>query len=197
MPQSSNVKSNVNRNTVLALLSVLALSACTVVNRQQVQLPKTQLQVRTFQTREFDTNDVKLVMKAVLNTLQDEGFVVKNAVVDLGLITATKELQLSGRSNTTDNDSDYWADVFAKLFKTNPPPKTGNQQTRFDKFKVIEASINVSPLGTRTKVRANFLAKVIDNQGDPSEVYSVEDMKFYQDFFAKVDKGVFIEKQGL
>lgn len=185
------------RISVLALLSVLTLSACTVVNRQQVQPPKTQLQVRTFQTREFDTNDVKLVMKAVLNTLQDEGFVVKNAVVDLGLITATKELQLSGRSNTTDNDSDYWADVFAKLFKTNPPPKTGNQQTRFDKFKVIEASINVSPLGTRTKVRANFLAKVIDNQGDPSEVYSVEDMKFYQDFFVKIDKGVFIEKQGL
>ena len=41
----------------------------------------------------------KLVMKAMLNVLQDDGYVVKNAVVDLGLITATKEIDVApGRS---------------------------------------------------------------------------------------------------
>jgi hypothetical protein len=85
------------------------------------------------------------------------------------------------------------------MFKMPNNNKSSNsrEEARFNKFKIIEASINVSEIGTRTKVRANFLAKVIDNQGDPSEVYTVDDQKFYQDFFAKVDKGVFIEKQGL
>lgn len=199
MPLSSKKDLNVHNRIVFVLLLALGLSACTVVNRQQLQTPKTQLQVRAYQTREFDTNDVKLVMKAVLNTLQDDGFVVRNAVVDLGLITATKELQLSDRkTSSTNNDSDdYWSEVFAKLFKTKPTPRNNNKIERFDKFKTIEASINVSPLGTRTKVRANFMAKVLDNEGNPSEVYTVDDMKFYQDFFVKVDKGVFIEKQGL
>jgi hypothetical protein len=139
-------------------------------------------------------------MKAVLNTLQDEGFVVKNAVVDLGLITATKELQLTGRTGSTgSSDTDYWTDVFSQLFKSSGSSKytQTDSKPRFNKFKVIEASINISELGTRCKVRANFLAKVLDNEGNPSEVYSVDDSKFYQDFFSKVDKGVFIEKQGL
>ncbi|BCB95759.1 hypothetical protein JZK55_06810 [Dissulfurispira thermophila] len=38
---------------------------------------KTQLQIREFQTRIYDTNDVKMVMKAMLNVLQDDGFIVK------------------------------------------------------------------------------------------------------------------------
>lgn len=45
-------------------------------------------------------------------------------------------------------------------------------------------------------MRANFQVKVLDNLGNPKEVYQVEDAKFYQDFFVKVDKGVFIQKQG-
>ena len=70
---------------VVALTMALVLTtSCTIINQaQQKPTPKTQLQTREFQTREYDTNDTKLVMKAVLNTLQDEGFVVKNAVVDL------------------------------------------------------------------------------------------------------------------
>src|SRR5262245_46081965 len=61
--------------------------------------PQTQLQVREYQTRVFDIPDHKLAMKAMLNVLQDDGFVVKNAVVELGLITAEKEIDLApGRS---------------------------------------------------------------------------------------------------
>jgi len=85
--------------TILLTIGLLALAVtgCTIVNQppQRPLTPQTQLQTREFQTREYDTNDVKLIMKAVLNTLQDDGFVVKNAVIDLGLLTAEKEIQLS------------------------------------------------------------------------------------------------------
>lgn len=58
---------------------------------------QTQLQIREFQTRTYETKDTKMVMKAMLNVLQDDGFIVKNANVDLGLITATKELDVENK----------------------------------------------------------------------------------------------------
>jgi hypothetical protein len=184
------------KHLLLVVLAGVVVSSCTIVN-QGAPPPKTQLQIREFQTREFDTNDVKLVMKAVINVLQDEGFVVKNAVMDLGLITASKELQLSGASSSS-SSTDYWSDVFAKMFGgSSKNSRSSNEQPRFNKFKVVEASVNVSEMGSRCRIRANFLAKVLDNQGDPSEVYTIDDAKFYQDFFSKVDKGVFLQRQGL
>ena len=191
---------------VVVVLLVGGTSACTIINGpRQSPAPKTQLEVREFQTREFDTNDTKLVLKAVLNVLQDDGFVVKNAVIDLGLLTATKELQLSGgtRSSNTanNNNSDAWEEIFNQIFRTKGRAQSQRNTTtadsRYNKFKVIEVSINVSEIGKRSRVRANFLAKILDNNGVQAEVYTIDDMKFYQDFFAKVDKGIFLQRQGL
>jgi hypothetical protein len=56
--------------------------------------------------------------------------------------------------------------------------------------------VNISEFGKQSKVRANFQVKILDNQGRAVEVYQVEDPKYYQDFFMKVDKGIFIQKQG-
>jgi hypothetical protein len=172
------------------------LASCTIINRPpRIPPPETQLQTREFQTREFDTNDVKLVMKAMLNVLQDDGFVVKNAVVDLGLLTATKEIQLSQRPSTSDS---YWTEAFAGLLAGRSQDRARQQQQdlRYNKFKQIEVSINVTEQGRRSRVRANFQAKILDNTGNPVEVYVIRDPKFYQDFFSKVDKGIFLQKQG-
>ncbi|MEY3385864.1 MAG: hypothetical protein RIR53_675 [Bacteroidota bacterium] len=172
------------------------LASCTIINRPpRIPPPETQLQTREFQTREFDTNDVKLVMKAMLNVLQDDGFVVKNAVVDLGLLTANKEIQLSQRPSTSDS---YWTEAFAGLLAGRNQDRGRQQQQdlRYNKFKQIEVSINVTEQGRRSRVRANFQAKILDNTGNPVEVYVIRDPKFYQDFFSKVDKGIFLQKQG-
>jgi hypothetical protein len=186
-----------------AVLGGLMLASCTIINRPPTTPPpKTQLQIREYQTREFDTNDVKLVMKAMLNVLQDDGFVVKNAVMDLGLITATKEIDLGTTSTGSGANSgdDYWGKIFETVFKGsgygNRSSTNNNTIPRYGKFKQVEASINVSELGRRCKVRANFQAKILDNQGQPMDVYVIEDQKFYQEFFAKVDQGIFIQKQG-
>ncbi len=200
--------SSMLRLSVFAILSLMVFSACTFVSQgpPPPRPQQTQLQVREFQTREFDTNDVRLVMKAVLNTLQDDGFVVKNAVVDLGLLTASKEIEIAnGGTRRTSNQresDDYWWRVFESVFGSSGSAsrtRQGNNQqqpARFSKFKVIEVSINVSEIGRRSRVRANFLAKILDNQGDPMEVFTIDDQKFYQEFFAKVDKGIFLQRQG-
>ena len=130
------------RYTAAALIMIV-LSACTVIRfPEQIKTPQTQLQTREYQTREFDTNDVKLVMKAMLNVLQDDGFVVKNAVMDLGLLTATKEVQLSDKSAS----NKYWMDALDLVFDTRGSSSRNRttQDNRYNKFKQVEVSVNVS-----------------------------------------------------
>lgn len=188
------VKNIVQNNSllILALIGIVSMiPACTIVNTYQApDAPKTQLQTRQVQTREFDTNNVKLIMKAVINVLQDDGFIVKNAQLDLGLLTAQKEIDLS---QSRGNSNDFWSEFFKGIDRNRS--RNSNDLT-YSKIKIVESSVNISEFGKQTKVRANFQVKVLDNLGNPKEVYQVEDAKFYQDFFVKVDKGVFIQKQG-
>lgn len=170
---------------------VLFVVGCTVVSYQQAAVsPKTQLQTREYQTREFDTNNTKLILKAMINVLQDDGFVIKNADADLGLLFATKEMNISKSGGATNQE--FWNQVFESMSKKQKQTK----EATFNKIKIVEASINVSEIGRRSKVRANFQAKILDNLGNAVDVYSIEDQKYYQDFFMKVDKGIFLQKQG-
>lgn len=175
----------------MAFCSGLAIIGCTVISHQQAPVaPITQLQTREFQTREFDTNNTKLILKAMINVLQDDGFVIKNADSELGLLFATKEINIAKTGST--NSQEFWNQVFESMSKRQ---KQEPKQT-YNKIKIVEASINVSELGRRSKVRANFQAKILDNLGNAVDVYPVEDQKYYQDFFMKVDKSIFLQKQG-
>jgi hypothetical protein len=158
----------------------LFLSACTP---KAVTPPMTQLQMRQLQTREYDSppGGALRVMKALINTLQDEGFLVKNADKDLGFVNAQKETDVQ----------DNWESFFAHLGSGNGVPP------RYKKNAVVECSANVSEFGPEIRVRAVFQQKILDNLGGTVNVQQIEDAKFYQDFFSKVDKGIFIERQGI
>jgi len=154
---------------VLTLCALLtSLSGCYFVAQNEAQ--KTQLQVRAFQTRTYKTTDVDMVMKACLNVLQDEGYAVKNVVPQIGLLVAEK----AGK-----NDS------FGEWFWFGISVKN------------LEATVNVAVVGKETKVRANFIEKKNNIYGGQFTANPIDDEKFYQDFFAKVDKGIFIQKEGI
>ena len=165
--------------SVVLSLALLFSQSC-VPYQQPVK--KTQLEIRAFQTREYQQKDTKSVMKAVLDVLQDDGFIVKNAVTELGLLTAQKDI-----------DIERSGDRFFSFSMMG----AGNNIPRWKKNALVEASINVSEFGDVTRVRANFQRKEMDNMGGVMAVYPVEDENFYQDFFAKVDKGLFIQREHL
>ena len=144
---------------------------------------KSQLQIREFQTRSYETDDTHMVMKAMLNVLQDDGFIVKNANTDLGLLVAEKEVEIKkGAAGKT-------AEVFLRIFSV--------YGTTYNKSTKTEATANVSAFGKTTKVRINFLVTTYNNKGVPDKIEKVEGLKFYQEFFSKVDKGIFIQKEKL
>ncbi len=159
------------------LFCVLFVTSCAT---QQPEPPEnTQLEIRQIQTREFPTDDLRLVMKSVLNVLQDENFIVKNVAMDLGFLTATKEVDIENPN------SPFWA----KFQRSDG--------ARWEKYEIIEATVSVSEFGKGVRVRANFQSKIMDNRGAVVSVRQLTDGPFYQDFFSKVDKGLFIEKQNI
>lgn len=161
----------------VAFFIILIAPGCALF---EVKPPMTQLQIREFQTRTFDTGDTKMVIKALLGVLQDEGFIVKSADVSLGFISAIKETDIGSPSDS------FWAKQSNK-----------GESARWKKLSVMETTANVSEFGSQCRVRVNFQEKIIDNMGSVIEVKRITDGSFYQDFFIKVDKGIFIQKEKL
>lgn len=77
---------------VVGLLSaLLVLSACRTNSMDEVlATDATQVQLRSVQSRAFDTTDKALTTRNVISTLQDLGFVVDKVDDTLGTISGTK-----------------------------------------------------------------------------------------------------------
>ena len=144
-----------------------------------MQKQKTQLEIREMQTRTYETDNAAIVVKAMLNVLQDDDYIIEQVNIDLGFFNASKE------ANAEDVGEKIW-DTFW----------WGGMAT-YKKNSIIDCTANVSQHGGTVRVRANFRVKIMNNRGGVEFVGQIDDPTFYQDFFAKVDKGIFIEKEKL
>jgi hypothetical protein len=82
-----------HRGCSICLLAgaLVIVTACQTDSKQQVLLThKSQVALRAVQTRTFDTPDQNRTLRAVIATLQDLGFVIDKADVELGAVSATK-----------------------------------------------------------------------------------------------------------
>ena len=146
----------------LCLVFVAAASAVASTDR-----PVTMTQVSQ-NTRSFDTDDMKKVMRAVVSSYQADNFIIKNSNSDLGVITAAKDVDVESAGEAL--VSIVLFGVFAS----------------WDKTMQVESTASVAPLGNQTKVQVNFLGKTTDSDGDTSKVSPISDDKMYQDFFMKL-----------
>lgn len=169
------------RRILLLVLAVGIVAGCGA----RIQPARTQLEVRQYQTYAFDTVDSKLIMKGLFNVLQDDGYVVRNAVIELGLITATRETDLApGRSGQT---------AFAFGSYSRGPYELPIPQ----KIEVYDFTGNVTEFGAQTRVRVSFQRKVLDSRGALVDVAPIRDPVFYQEFFSRLDKSVYLQKERL
>ena len=182
--------------------------------------PKTQLQVREYQTRYFEVNDKNIIMKAVVNTLLDDGYIIKNVNTYLGIITAEKGSSLKEEDKSKEEKLGIYPVigviiVGAIIILTlgivllalkskgsdsrdssgKGSSSSSSQRSFVWKNKIIEATINVSEFSSGYKVRAVFQKKVLNNRGEITSIENIDDMKFYQDFFSKLDKSIFLQKE--
>jgi hypothetical protein len=75
----------------LSLLIVLImLISCAPSTKQVLATKESQVKLRAIQTRAFDTTDRDKMLRTVIATLQDLGFIVDKADNVLGAVSATK-----------------------------------------------------------------------------------------------------------
>lgn len=177
------------RHAIPAALA-LFLGAC--ASSQPYALPApahSPLELRQVQTRAFDDVDARLVMKAALNALQDEGYVIRQADAELGLVTAVIEWQ-SRKANKGLRLLKWVAAVPTYGAALLLP--TGSNE-----FSAVEANVNVTQEAARTRVRISLVSKVTEKNGSVRSVRPVENLLAYQALLGRLDKAVYLQKEGL
>lgn len=133
-----------NRQTATAsmLTTLVLMTGCASLPHTQVLDSGNAVELRSYQTRTFDTTDRVQTLRTVIATLQDLSFVIDKADATLGSVSATK---LDGYE--------------------------------------MRLTVTVRPRGdTQLLVRANA----------QWELVAVEDPQLYQDFFASLEKSMFL-----
>ena len=67
-----------------------SLAGCGTSSRQLTEMEDSQVNLRTVQSRAFDSTDKNRMLRTVIATLQDFGYVMDKADEELGVITATR-----------------------------------------------------------------------------------------------------------
>lgn len=176
------------------LLVVVAATGCFSRHTAPDAAVLPPMELRAIQTRNYDQPDPKVVLKTVLDVLQDEGFIVDYGHTELGILHATKTITV-----TEDLAFNRTGDFFGGISGSRLSP-TGV----YDGVADIGATVNVTRFASGTKVRVSlqrintvvrfysYNGPIYEKQGGP-----IVDAKIYQEFFAKLDRGMFLQKQGL
>lgn len=162
----------------IGILSIIfiAYSSCAAGNNSSDAIKS---QIRQYQTHVYGIDDSKILMKAIFNVFQNNGYIIKNADTELGFIHASKEV-----------------DVENAVESTLLPLLVGHTAT-WGKNKQIECTVNINDLGKGCRVRANCRWKIFDNKGNVTEVKQEESEKFYTKFFSKVNEEIIAYEPGL
>lgn len=76
--------------TCTVTLCLLSVAGCASSRSQVLASEESQVKLRAMQSRAFDTTDTNHMLRTVMATLQDLGFIVDSADEKLGTVTATK-----------------------------------------------------------------------------------------------------------
>ena len=75
---------------IVSTISFFFIAGCATSKEQVLKADQSQVQLRSIQTRAFDTNDKEKMMRTIISTLQDLDFVIDRADLELGSVTASK-----------------------------------------------------------------------------------------------------------
>jgi hypothetical protein len=75
---------------VALLIALIMLVSCAPSTKQVLATKESQVKLRAIQTRAFDTTEKEKMLRTVIATLQDLGFVVDKGDATLGTVSGTK-----------------------------------------------------------------------------------------------------------
>ena len=141
----------------------------------------TQLQIRTLQTRTYDGVKRAQILQIALSVLQDGGYSVATSNTELGLLTASKDTQ--------DKKIDNSNTAFLKGF-------FGRGSVSTVKLSTTEVTLTATPFGKKVRVRISPHLSTVSTNGTTNRE-TITEPEFYQNFFTKLEKGLFIDREKL
>lgn len=184
------------------LIFVIIFSLQSPAWAKKVEKTESALDKRSVQTKIYDTKSQTELMKIALNVLQDENYKIINLDNDLGIITAVSQ---SKRERPLRVKVGYYTGflvmsglsfgIYATIFWV----WIKDAHTPYNVEHV--ATINVFDLNDKQrKIRVSGLEKVFAPHAmNPTTLKDIQSAQsqFYKDLFIKMDKEVFVNKQGL
>ena len=73
---------------MVAIATLITFSGCTSSKEQLLKMDESQVKLRSIQTRAFDTTDKDKMLRTVISTLQDLGYIVNEANEVIGTVSA-------------------------------------------------------------------------------------------------------------
>ena len=79
-----------NKAGLILIVFSLLVVGCATTQQRLLDSDFSQVQLRSIQTRAFETTDKEKTLRTIMSTLQDLGFVIDKADATLGTVSATK-----------------------------------------------------------------------------------------------------------
>ena len=73
---------------ILTIAALIAFSGCTSSKEQLLKMDESQVKLRSIQTRAFDSTEKDKMLRTVISTLQDLGYIVNEANEVIGTVSA-------------------------------------------------------------------------------------------------------------
>jgi len=143
------------------------------------------LEIRSIQTKEYDSTSQLMVYKALINALLDRGFTLKASDSQAGVVLANStSTQLNGGEVVTKAVATYLTLGLNWVFGDN----------NLEDTLLIDVSANVTQLAGITKVRINAVAKRMNSEGEIVDSKMIIEPQYYSDIFEQIEKSVFLEQ---
>ena len=202
-----------------ALIAYLSISIIGCTAPQPTVKPPTTM-ARAMETRTF-SKDMKTVLKAAINALQDMDYTINVLNSDVGLITASRTTEQIQAALSADNDEEKstFGMILLPLIAIvavvmilgmafggddddgdtidlglgGGDKDSGPDGPRIYRYKV---TVNLNDIDTNnTKVRVSASGE-IEQDGKILSTGGIHELEFFQQFFANVNKALFLEDQG-
>ena len=191
----------------IILIILISIFTCIPTYAKKVET-KSMLDIRNIQTHYFETSNTFLVTKAIINTLQDNGFIIQDIDMDLGYIKAKKEIRLNrtrksrvilySTSLALNTVSMAFGNVCGGIYVYQDSMSLSNELALHPV--VFDSNVDIELVGKRTKVRFTVVEKEYENADGYTTVKSAPrkavrhyEPELYQEFFSQISKNIFIE----
>ena len=140
------------------------------------------MQSRQIQSRRFDTADEKKILRGCALLLQDLGFNLTASESAVGLLNAQKD------RTAVETEQVVGKGLAAIFLETD---------IQIDARQKIQASIVTRPQNGKIIVRVTFQRIVYDDHGNVSRQEPINEPDYYQEFFGRLSKSLFLTAHGI